>query len=51
MRSRRKRHQPAFVLDDDGNRSADCGVSPLQRLITRESLRTYAQALAGLTDS
>ena len=47
---RRKRHQPAFVLDDDGNRSADRGVSPLQRLITRESLRSYAQALAGLAD-
>jgi RNA polymerase sigma-70 factor, ECF subfamily len=47
---RRKRHQPAFVMDDDGNRSADRGVSPLQRLISRESMRSYAQALARLTD-
>jgi RNA polymerase sigma-70 factor, ECF subfamily len=47
---RRKRHQPVFVLDDDGNRSADRRVSPLQQLITRESLRSYAQALAGLAN-
>jgi RNA polymerase sigma factor (sigma-70 family) len=47
---RRKRRQPAFVLDDDGNWSVDRGVSPLQRLITRESLRPYAQALACLAD-
>ena len=47
---RRKRRQPAFALDDDGNLSVDHGVSPLQRLITRESLRSYAQALAGLAD-
>lgn len=46
---RRKRHQPAFVMNDDRDRSADRGVSPLQRLITRESLRPYAQALASLS--
>jgi RNA polymerase sigma-70 factor, ECF subfamily len=47
---RRNRRQPTFVLDDDGNWSADSGVSPLERLITRESLRPYAQALAGLAE-
>jgi RNA polymerase sigma factor (sigma-70 family) len=47
---RRTRRQPAFVLDDDGNWSVDRGVSPLQRLITRESLRRYAKALACLAD-
>lgn len=47
---RRQRHQPAFVLHDEGNWSADRGVSPLQRLITRENLRPYTQALACLSD-
>jgi RNA polymerase sigma factor (sigma-70 family) len=47
---RRTRRQPAFALDDAGNRSVDRGVSPLQRLITRESLRPYARALACLDD-
>jgi RNA polymerase sigma factor (sigma-70 family) len=47
---RRTRRQPAFVPDDDGNWGVDRGVSPLQRLITRESLRRYAKALACLTD-
>ena len=47
---RRTRRQPAFVLDGDGNCSVDRGVSPLQRLITRESLRRYAKALACLAD-
>jgi RNA polymerase sigma-70 factor, ECF subfamily len=47
---RRTRRQPAFVPDDDGNWSVDSGVSPLQRLITRESLRRYSQALACLAD-
>jgi RNA polymerase sigma-70 factor (ECF subfamily) len=45
---RRAKRQPAFVLDDNGNRSVDSSVSPIQRLITRESLRRYSQALAGL---
>jgi RNA polymerase sigma factor (sigma-70 family) len=45
---RRKRHQP-LALEDDGT-WADRGVSPLQRLITRESLRPYARALACLDD-
>ena len=48
---RKKRHQPAFVLDEGGGDWSDGGgVSPLQRLITRESLRPYAQALASLSD-
>jgi len=47
---RRKRRQPAFVPDDERNWTAVRGVSPLQRLITRESLRPYAQALACLAD-
>ncbi len=47
---RRKRRQPAFGLDDDGSWTVDRGMSPLQRLITRESLRPYAQALACLAD-
>jgi RNA polymerase sigma factor (sigma-70 family) len=47
---RRTRRQPAFVLDDDGDWSVERGVSPLQRLITRESLRRYAKALACLED-
>jgi RNA polymerase sigma factor (sigma-70 family) len=47
---RKKRHLPAFVLDEGGDWSADGGVSPLQRLITRERLRPYAQALASLSD-
>jgi len=47
---RRKRRQPAFVLEQECNWTADSGVSPLQRLITRESLRPYAQALACLSD-
>jgi RNA polymerase sigma-70 factor (ECF subfamily) len=45
---RRTRRQPAFARDDGGNLSVDRGVSPLQRLITRESLRPYAKALACL---
>jgi RNA polymerase sigma factor (sigma-70 family) len=47
---RRTRRQPAVVLDDDRNWSVDPGVSPLQRLITRENLRRYAKALACLAD-
>jgi RNA polymerase sigma factor (sigma-70 family) len=47
---RRTRRQPAVVPNDDGNWGVDRGVSPLQRLITRESLRRYAKALACLTD-
>lgn len=46
---RKNRREPAFVLDDGCNWTADSRVSPLQRLITRESLRPYAQALACLT--
>jgi RNA polymerase sigma-70 factor (ECF subfamily) len=46
---RRKRHQP-YALEDDGDGYTDHGVSPLQRLITRESLRRYARALACLDD-
>jgi RNA polymerase sigma-70 factor, ECF subfamily len=47
---RRKRRQPAFVLEQECSWTADSGMSPLQRLITRESLRPYAQALACLAD-
>jgi RNA polymerase sigma factor (sigma-70 family) len=47
---RRTRRQPVFVLDGDGNWSIDRGISPLQRLITRESLRLYTEALACLAD-
>ena len=47
---RRKRRQPAFALDDGCYGAAESGVSPLQRLITRESLKPYAQALAYLAD-
>jgi RNA polymerase sigma factor (sigma-70 family) len=46
---RKQRHQPAFVLHDEGNWRADRGASPLQRLITRENLKPYAQALACLS--
>jgi RNA polymerase sigma-70 factor (ECF subfamily) len=42
--------QSSFVLNDDGNWSVDRGVSPLQRLITQETLRHYAKALACLDD-
>jgi len=45
---RKTRHRPPFVPDDDGHRSVDRKVSPLQRLITRENLRHYAKALACL---
>ena len=45
---RRTRRQPALVTDNGGTRSVDHSVSPLQRLITRESLRRYSQALACL---
>jgi DNA-directed RNA polymerase specialized sigma24 family protein len=41
---RRTRRQPALELV--GNWNVDPSVSPLQRLITRESLRRYAKALA-----
>jgi RNA polymerase sigma factor (sigma-70 family) len=47
---RRTRRQSGFVLDEGGNWSVDHGVSPLQRLIARESLRRYAKALACLSD-
>ena len=47
---RRQRHQPAFVLHDEGSWRADRGASPLQRLITRENLKPYAQALACLSE-
>jgi RNA polymerase sigma-70 factor (ECF subfamily) len=47
---RKKRHQPSVVLHESGDWNADRTVSPLQRLITRESLRPYAQALASLSD-
>jgi RNA polymerase sigma-70 factor (ECF subfamily) len=47
---RKNRRQPALVVDDECNRSADVGVSPLQRLITQERLRRYAHALACLCD-
>ena len=47
---RRTRRQPAFVLDQEGNWSVDRGVSPLQRLITRESLRRYSKALGCLAE-
>jgi len=46
----RRKRQQLFVLEDDGNGCADHGMSPLQRLITRESLRPYARALARLDD-
>ena len=45
---RRTGRQPALVLVD--NRNVDPGVSPLQRLITRENLRRYAKALSCLAD-
>lgn len=47
---RRTRRHPVIVLNDDGNWSVDRGASPLQRLITRESLRRYGKALACLAD-
>jgi RNA polymerase sigma factor (sigma-70 family) len=47
---RRTRRQPASVLRDDGNWNVDRGVSPLQRLITRERLGRYAKALACLDE-
>ena len=47
---RRTRRKPAFVPDDDGYWRGDRGVSPLQRLITRENLRRYAKALACQSD-
>ena len=47
---RKQRHQPAFVLHDEGTWSTDHGESPLQRLITRENLRPYSQALACLSE-
>jgi RNA polymerase sigma-70 factor (ECF subfamily) len=48
---RRGRRQPAQLpLNDHGNWNVDPGVSPLQRLITRETVRRYAKALACLPD-
>ena len=47
---RRNRHQPAFVLHESGDWNADRSLLPLQRLITRERLRPYAQALASLSE-
>jgi RNA polymerase sigma-70 factor (ECF subfamily) len=48
---RRGRRQPAQLpLHDHGNWNVDPGVSPLQRLITRETVRRYAKALACLPD-
>lgn len=47
---RKNRRQPALVLDDGYDWTADSGVSPLQRLLKRESLRPYAQALGCLAD-
>ena len=47
---RKTRRLPALVSDDDGSWTVDHGVSPLQRLIRRESLRRYSQALACLAD-
>jgi len=47
---RRTRRHPALVPHDNWDWNVDPGVSPLQRLITRENLRRYAKALACLAD-